>query len=220
MTTARPGRVRSEAARLAILEATRDELAERGYDRLSLDRIAAAAGVGKATIYRWYPGKGALVAEGMVSGHLLPRVVVPDTGDVRGDVTSWLLATAESLTDAATGGLIRATIAATAEDADVARHYDDHVTSVVRAELVTRLESAQRAGQVGSATPLEALVETLVGVVLLGVLTRRAPDASGLAATVTLLFEGAGVPGPAPAEAGPAPAADTAPPPVSDGRTA
>jgi len=192
MTTARPGRVRSEAARLAILEATTSELAERGYDKLSLDRIAAAAGVGKATIYRWYPNKGALVAEGMLSGHLLPRVAVPSSGDVRRDVTHWLIETSASLTEPTTGGLIRATIAATAEDADVARHYDDHVTSVARAELVARLESGRRDGQVDADAPLDALVEALVGVVLLNVLTRREPDATALAATVTLLFDGAG----------------------------
>ncbi|GAA0966005.1 TetR/AcrR family transcriptional regulator [Frigoribacterium faeni] len=190
MTTARPGRVRSEAARLAILDATRDELAERGYDKLSLDRIAAAAGVGKATIYRWYPHKGALVAEGMLSEHLLPRVPVADTGDVRADVHDWLRASLASLRESEVGGLIRATIAATAEDADVAAQYEARVTSLTRTALSDRLEVGRRAGRIRDDAPIAAMVESLIGTVLLHVLTRREADPAALDAIVGLLFDG------------------------------
>jgi AcrR family transcriptional regulator len=193
VTTARPtrpGRARSEAARLAILDATRDELAERGYDKLSLDRIAAAAGVGKATIYRWYPAKAALVAEGMLTGHLLPHLEVADTGDVRRDVLDWLRASFSAFASPAAGGLIRASIAATAEDADVAQHYDERVTSVTRAALLARLESGRRARQIRDDAPLDALVESLIGTVLLHVVTRRDPGDAALEATVELLFDG------------------------------
>jgi len=193
MSTARPGRARSEAARLAILEATRDELAERGYDKLSLDRIAAAAGVGKATIYRWYPAKAALVADGMLSGHLLPHHEMADTGDVRRDVGDWLRASFATFASAEAGGLIRATIAATAEDETVAAHYDDRVTSVTRAALLDRLESGRRARQIRDDAPLEALVESLIGTALLRVVTRRDPGPAALEATVELLFDGVAV---------------------------
>ena len=78
--SARPGRARSEAARHAILEATREELTERGYDKLSIDRVAAAAGVGKQTIYRWYSSKSVLVAECILLGYVFrPDLDAPDT---------------------------------------------------------------------------------------------------------------------------------------------
>ena len=52
MQQSRRGRTRSEEARAAILRATRDELMANGYDKLSIDRVAAAAGTGKQTVYR------------------------------------------------------------------------------------------------------------------------------------------------------------------------
>ena len=67
----RRGRTRSEEARAAILRATRDELTANGYDKLSIDRVAAAAGAGKQTVYRWYPAKSALVADCIIGGYLL-----------------------------------------------------------------------------------------------------------------------------------------------------
>src|SRR6201995_2352035 len=49
------GRRRNEAARAAILTATVDLLRDRGLDSLTIDAIAQAAGVGRQTIYRWWP---------------------------------------------------------------------------------------------------------------------------------------------------------------------
>jgi len=63
MPLPRSGPVRSEAARQAILEATARLLVERGYDHLTMEGIAATAGVGKQTVYRWWPSKGAVIAE-------------------------------------------------------------------------------------------------------------------------------------------------------------
>lgn len=58
-----PGRPRSGEARQAILESTLACLKERGFDELCIERIAAEAGVGKATVYRWWPNKAALAIE-------------------------------------------------------------------------------------------------------------------------------------------------------------
>ena len=61
-TEARSSNVRRRSARTheAILDATMDLLAEAGYQALSIEHVAARAGVGKATIYRWRHGKNAL----------------------------------------------------------------------------------------------------------------------------------------------------------------
>ncbi|MBI2233893.1 MAG: TetR/AcrR family transcriptional regulator [Micavibrio aeruginosavorus] len=57
------GRPRSEASRLAILDATRRLMTHTSVRDLSIEAIAKKAGVGKTTIYRWWPNKVAVVIE-------------------------------------------------------------------------------------------------------------------------------------------------------------
>lgn len=68
----------------ALREAALEQLAEIGYDRLTVDRIAAAAGAGKATIYRRWSGKAELVVDALMCQKL--RHPDPDTGTLRGDL--------------------------------------------------------------------------------------------------------------------------------------
>ena len=58
-----PGRPRSEASRQATLMAALELAAEIGYGRLTIEGIAARAGVGKQTIYRWWPSKADILLE-------------------------------------------------------------------------------------------------------------------------------------------------------------
>jgi AcrR family transcriptional regulator len=58
-----PGRPRSEHARQAILSSTLKLLQHTGFPDLTIEAIAADAGVGKATVYRWWPNKSALVVD-------------------------------------------------------------------------------------------------------------------------------------------------------------
>lgn len=90
---ARRGRPRSEAAHRAVLEAVAQLLDAQGcsYEELTIERIAAQAGVGKQTIYRWWQNKAAVVLEALLTGDLkLDFVPVPDTGDLRADLLAWI----------------------------------------------------------------------------------------------------------------------------------
>jgi AcrR family transcriptional regulator len=80
-----PGRPRSEVADRAILDAAMEVLAEVGLDGLTVEGVAARAGVGKATIYRRYAGKVELViaAACALTEAEAPK---PDTGTVDGDL--------------------------------------------------------------------------------------------------------------------------------------
>jgi AcrR family transcriptional regulator len=62
-----PGRPRSVEADRAIVEATLEMIADDGYHALSMEAVAAAAGVGKATLYRRWPGKRELVADALAT---------------------------------------------------------------------------------------------------------------------------------------------------------
>jgi AcrR family transcriptional regulator len=86
-TPRRPGRPRSEGARRAILRSTLDLLRRRGFPDLSIEAIAEHADVGKATVYRWWPNKAALVAEAFTQSSM-EELRFPDSGSVRDDVST------------------------------------------------------------------------------------------------------------------------------------
>ncbi|HST43532.1 MAG TPA: helix-turn-helix domain-containing protein, partial [Conexibacter sp.] len=79
---------RSESSRRAVLAAADALIAEVGYRRLTIEAIAARAGVGKQTIYRWWPSKGAVVFDAFLArfegGAEAPDW--PDSGDLERDV--------------------------------------------------------------------------------------------------------------------------------------
>jgi AcrR family transcriptional regulator len=80
-----PGRPRSENARQAILRSTLKLLRKTGFEQLSIEAIATDAGVGKATVYRWWPSKGALVVDAFASS-TEDELRFPDSGSVYGDM--------------------------------------------------------------------------------------------------------------------------------------
>lgn len=80
----RPGRPRSVESHQAILQATLDLLGEVGFNIMSIDAIAARAGVGKTTIYRRYSSKEELVASAIES--LREEIVIPNTNSLWGDL--------------------------------------------------------------------------------------------------------------------------------------
>jgi AcrR family transcriptional regulator len=79
-----PGRPRSLQAQQAMMQATLALLAEVGFDAMSIDAIAARAGVGKTTIYRRYASKAELVADAIES--VREEIMIPDTGTFQGDL--------------------------------------------------------------------------------------------------------------------------------------
>jgi len=81
-----PGRPRSEQSRRAILRSTLNLLQHTGFPDLTIEAIAADAGVGKTTVYRWWPDKGALVVDAFASS-TETKLHFPDTGSVYRDMS-------------------------------------------------------------------------------------------------------------------------------------
>lgn len=73
----------------AILDATIDQLSNAGYGRLTIEGVAAQAGVGKATVYRWWPSKARLVVEAMTERYEFGPM--ESTGDLRSEVRELIL---------------------------------------------------------------------------------------------------------------------------------
>jgi AcrR family transcriptional regulator len=85
----RPGS-RSAAREQAILAAAAELVAEIGYERVTVDAIAARARASKATMYRKWPGKAELVADALRRQADRQTTELPDTGSVRGDLR-WIV---------------------------------------------------------------------------------------------------------------------------------
>ena len=109
-----PKRRRSSSHR-AILAATRELIAQQGYGRLTIEGIAARAGVGKQTIYRWWPSKGAVAIEALLD-EVQPDIEFPSTGDFRADLEAVLGSVARLLADPRTGPPLTALLAETQHD--------------------------------------------------------------------------------------------------------
>ena len=91
-------RRRSEKSRVAIVTATRELLLERGFDGTSIEAVAARAGVGKQTIYRWWPSRPALVADVLLED--ADKIIAPVTrsDDLVTDLVRWVGKLAATLT--------------------------------------------------------------------------------------------------------------------------
>lgn len=81
-----PGRPRSEEARTSILRSTLTLLEENGFSNLTIEDVAARANVGKATVYRWWPNKAALIADAFATS-TTQKLHFPDTGSVCDDMS-------------------------------------------------------------------------------------------------------------------------------------
>ncbi len=176
MPRPRSGPVRNEAAHQAILTAAAELLAERGYDALTIEGIATRAGVGKQTIYRWWPSKGAVVAEAMVAGLLLPqRLTVPDTGDIRADLRTWLGSLAQVIGDEQSAGLVRSIVTAATQNPEIAQHLSG--TLVPTASLSERLLAAVgTAPNLRPGVPVTTLADMILGALVIAVLGREPLD--------------------------------------------
>lgn len=113
-------RRRSEKSRTAIVTATRELLLERGFDGLTIEAVAARAGVGKQTIYRWWPSRPALVADVMLEDADQLLASVSHTGDLAADLVGWVGRLVTSLTTARGSAMLRTLTVACMEHEDTA----------------------------------------------------------------------------------------------------
>ncbi|MEU7637610.1 TetR/AcrR family transcriptional regulator [Streptomyces sp. NPDC039016] len=138
---------RSERSRQAIFEAALALVGEVGYDKLTIEGIAARAGVGKQTIYRWWPSKAAVLLDAFGSVvDEYDQVGLPDTGDLAADLKTVLRATADEFNDAAWQAPYRALAAAGANDEELSRTFVGRLMEPGIRVYVDRLRAAQEAG--------------------------------------------------------------------------
>lgn len=155
---------RSERARSAILAATAELIRELPYVKLSIEAIAARAGVGKQTIYRWWPSRGAVVLDAMLERHSGDDgLVLADSGDVRADLRLLLRGAVAELTDPVEEGFLRAMYVEIQQDPEIGRYYRERLLLPQRAAIATRLAMAAATGQLRADLDPELALDLLLG---------------------------------------------------------
>jgi AcrR family transcriptional regulator len=187
MTTPRPDSARrSEKSRRAVLSAALELLHETGYAALTVEAIAARAGVGKQTIYRWWPGKGAVILDAM--GDAAPAApALPDTGDIDADLRAVVRAIVAELADPRLSATTRALTIETLTSDALAEQVRDRVLRPQLDAVKDRLRAAQDAGQVRPGIDLDQAVELFVGPAYHRWLLRTGPLTDAYADTLTTL---------------------------------
>jgi AcrR family transcriptional regulator len=170
---AHTGRRRNEAARDAILESTIELLRRDGTEGLTIDAIAAAAGVGRQTIYRWWPSKGAVVVDALAY-HGRAVAPVRDSGSLTADLTAFLEDSFDALEDPGTVRTLRELGAAAQHDEHVSEALRDF-TAQRRAALRSLLVKARDRGDIADSADLDMLIDMAYGVLWYRVLISRAP---------------------------------------------
>src|SRR5687767_231719 len=169
---------RKETSRRAILTAAFELLQEVEYAKLGIESIAARAGVGKQTIYRWWPSKGAVLLDAFLllsEGADGAPPVLPDTGDLEADLTMVLRATVEELNDPRLEPPMRALATEISHDPALAAVYAERLDGPLREAKRQRLRSAREAGQLARDLDLDVAVDMIWGPVLNRWLHRGGP---------------------------------------------
>jgi len=117
--TTRSGRPRSAESTTAILDAALELWMERGYHAVTIDAVAARAGVSKPTIYRRWPNRQQVLVA--VSQRFVPPGEVGDLGSFRDEVAAFLRNRADLYGNAGIRRILASAVAASAEDEDFHR---------------------------------------------------------------------------------------------------
>lgn len=157
---------RSKPTRQAILTAALDLAAEVGYRGLSIEAIAARAGAGKQTIYRWWPSKGAVLFDALLAladGDGDGEADLPDTGDLAADLKLVLAATVDELNNPRYSEPMRALTVEILSDPELAATYRTRLDQPMRAMKKRRLRAAVDAGQLAEDTDLDLAADLIWG---------------------------------------------------------
>ncbi len=173
LRTRSPGRARSDASRMAILEATLKLLETTPVQQISIESIAREAGVGKATIYRWWNSKAAVVIEAFLHTHLshtsMPKVESPREALTRhvhllvDEYSGW------------SGRIVSQIMAEGQSDPDVLREFRERFWYGRRAVVREVLEEARSRGEIRDDLDAELQMDILYAPIYFRLLMKHLP---------------------------------------------
>lgn len=166
-----PGRPRNERSRQAILRSTLKLLRKGTFASLSIEAIAADAHVGKATVYRWWPNKGALVVDAFASS-IEAELHFPDSGSVRRDM-SLQMKEFVALLNSPTGRIVAAVIAAGQHDPELMQEFRARFLRRRRQEAYHTLQRGIDRGELPPGLDLDLVLDLLYGGIYMRFLIRH-----------------------------------------------
>ena len=171
---ARPlGRPRDPSRELALLQATAEVLAEVGYDRLTIEAVAARARSSKATIYRRWPDKAALAVEAI--RHIEDQLTSwPDTGSLRSDLLAVLGDVGQALRGTF-GRIVSGMVSAMPHDSELAGAVREAVVTRFREGVKTLVRRAQDRAEVATDADIRLVFEVPLALLLFRFLIAEGP---------------------------------------------
>jgi AcrR family transcriptional regulator len=185
-TPRRPGRPVEERPRQAALQATLELIAVHGIGGLTTNAVAERAGISKATMYRRWRSKQALVAEAVAS--LVSDIAVPDTGSTRADLLGLMRGAVRVYGGSVEARVMPALVDAMARDAELARTIRDGYVAGRRDALRAVLERGVERGDLRADLDVELALDVLGGALFYRLLVTGAPIDDALAEGVVELI--------------------------------
>jgi len=168
-----PGRPRSPETHRAILDAVAVLLAKGGCGAVSMEAVAAEAGVGKQTIYRWWPTKAHLILEYLVA--FVAEIRLPDEGNLAADLRAYLMGTLTSWTAGGFGPVVAALMAEAQADPHFRETFFRDLIAGRRAAFQELLRRGQARGELGCDRNLDLLADLIYGPMWYRLLLGHAP---------------------------------------------
>ena len=166
-----PGRPRSEQARSAILRSTLKILGESGFSDLTIEDVAERAAVGKATVYRWWPNKGALIADAFASS-TTRRLRFPDTGSLGTDMSRQMRQLVKVFSGPR-GRIVSAILAAGQSDKELIAAFRERFLKPRRQEAYATLRRGIQRGELREDVDQDLLLDSLYGPIYMRFLIRH-----------------------------------------------
>jgi AcrR family transcriptional regulator len=163
-------RRRNEDARLAVLGAADELLIERGFGDVTVEGIAARAGVSKQTIYRWWPSKVDILLDTLVD-EADRRLKIPEDGPAVDAVRGYLRALARFLTKEDAGVVLLALLGEAQHDSETAALFHERYLDPRRARERALLKRGIAAGELPAGLNLDATLDSLIGPIVYRALT-------------------------------------------------
>lgn len=173
MEKAKVGRPRSEKSQDAILQATHDLLNEKGGAGLTIEAIARRAGVGKPTIYRWWPTLADLVLEALLC-QADETIIVPEFESFQETLRLFLRQSMNVIAEGV-GVHLRFLMAYAQKDEEFRERFRENFVAKRRDILRSIVIQAQEQGQAGAGCNPELLVDIIFGAMWYRLLTGHAP---------------------------------------------